>query len=255
MRKVPLAAAAFASFAAPAFAAELPSQKEAPVFAAPAPAFLWTGFYVGADVGGGWAENVAAVAATPISPAGTVRTQLSGVVGGGFVGYNYQINQFVIGVQGDIQGSGLSGTVHSPLFDVTERVQDDYLAAINGRLGFAFDRVLFYAVGGAAFTHTSADHFAGPTLTALLQQVGIPTTPVNLSHDWIGYDIGGGVEYAVTPNWTARVEYRYYDFGAFNFPATGFVPNGTVKHTDNTVTFGVSYLFGGAAAAPVPAKY
>jgi outer membrane immunogenic protein len=240
----------------PAFAADLLPQKDAPVYVAPPTIFSWTGFYIGADVGGGWGENVAAIAATPITPAGVVTTHLSGVVGGGFVGYNYQINQFVIGVQGDIQASGLSGATYSPLFDVTEKVrQDEYLGAINGRLGFAFDRALFYAIGGAAFTHNSADHFAGPALTTLLGQFGVPATPVNLSHDWTGFDIGGGVEYAITPNWTARVEYRYYDFGAWNFPTTAWVTHGTVKLTDNTVTFGVSYLFGGPAAAPVPAKY
>ncbi len=255
MRKVSLAAAALAALAGPAFAADLASQKEAPVYVAPPPFFNWTGFYAGADVGGAWSDHDATIVASPLAPAQAINTQLSGVAGGGFAGYNYQINQFVIGVQGDIQGLGVSGTTFSASTDTTSKVQGDWVGAINGRLGFAFDRVLFYAIGGAAFTHGSTTVTAGPALTALLGQLGVAATPVNIAHDWTGYDIGGGVEYAVTPNWMARVEYRYSDFGVWNRPAIAWVPSGTTKLDNNAVTFGVSYLFGGPAATPVPSKY
>jgi outer membrane immunogenic protein len=254
MRKVSLAAAAFASLACPSFAADLTSQKEAPVYVAPPPVFNWTGFYIGADIGGGWGEHPVSVAASPIAPAQTINTHFSGVTGGGFAGYNYQINQFVLGVQGDIQGLGVSGSTFSPATDSTLRVQGDWSGAINGRLGFASDRALFYAIGGAAFTHGSTTVTAGPALTALLGQFGVAATPVTISHDWAGYDIGGGLEYAITPNWTARVEYRYYDFGAWNRPAIAWVPNGASKLDNSAVTFGVSYLFGGPVT-PVPSKY
>ena len=218
MREVPLAAAAIVALAGPAFAADL-SSKDAPVTVAPPPVFSWTGFYVGADVGGAWGVHDANIAASPIAAAQAINTGLSGVIGGGFAGYNDQINQFVIGVQGDIQGLGTSGTTFSSPTDTTSRVQGDWLGAINGRLGFAFDRTLFYAIGGAAFAHGSTTVTAGPSLTAPLGQFGVAGTPVIISHDFTGYDIGGGVEYAVTPNWTARVEYRYSDFGVWNRPA------------------------------------
>ena len=166
MRKVSLVAAALASFAHPAFAADLLSQKEAPVYVAPPSVFSWTGFYIGADIGGAWGDHDVTIAASPIAPARAINTSFSGVIGGGFAGYNYQINQFVIGVQGDIQGLGLSGSTFSPAADVTARVQGDWSGAINGRLGFAFDRALFYAIGGAAFTHGSTTANAGPALAA-----------------------------------------------------------------------------------------
>jgi outer membrane immunogenic protein len=255
MRKVTLVAAAFAYFAGAAFAADLASQKEAPVYVAPPPVFSWTGFYIGADVGGAWGDHDANIAASPIAAAQAINTTFSGVIGGGFAGYNYQINQFLIGVQGDIQGLGVSGSTFSSPTDSTSRVQGDWLGAINGRLGFAFDRALFYAIGGAAFAHGSTTVTAGPALTALLGQFGVAATPVNISHDWTGYDIGGGVEYAITPNWTARFEYRYSDFGAWNRPAIAWVPRGATNLDNNAVTFGVSYLLGGPAVAPMPAKY
>lgn len=254
MRKVPLAAAAFAALAGPAFAADLLSQKGAPVYIAPAPVFSWTGFYIGADAGGAWGEHPVNIAASPIASAQAINSTFNGVIGGGFAGYNYQINQFVIGIQGDIQGFGISGSTFSPPTDTTSRIHGDWLGAINGRLGFAFDRALFYAIGGAAFTHGSTTVTAGPALTALLGQFGVAATPVTISHDWTGYDIGGGVEYAITPNWTGRIEYRHYDFSAWNRPAIAWVPNGVSKLDNDAVTFGVSYLFGGPAAAPAPAK-
>ena len=256
MRKVPLAAAAFASLVGPAFAADLLSQKAAPVYVAAPPVFSWTGIYVGADVGGAWGDHDANIAASPIAAAQAINTRLSGVIGGGFAGYNYQINQFVIGVQGDIQDSGgVSGTTYSPSTDTTSKVKGDWTAAINGRLGFAFDHALFYVIGGAAFLRGSDTITPGPALTALLGQSGVAATPLTISHEFTGYDIGGGVEYAITPNWTARVEYRYFDFSVWNRPAIAWVPNGTTKNDSNAVTFGVSYLFGGPAAAPLPAKY
>jgi outer membrane immunogenic protein len=253
MRKVPLVAAAFVSFAGSAFAADLASQKDAPVYAAPPPVFSWTGFYVGADVGGGWDDHDVSIAASPIASAQAINTRLSGVIGGGFAGYNYQINQFVIGVQGDFQDFGVSGSTFSAPTDTTSKVQGDWVGAINGRLGFAFDRALFYAIGGAAFLRGSATVTPGPALTALLAQSGVAARPLTISHEYAGYDIGGGVEYAVTPNWTARAEYRYADFSVWNRPAIAWVPNGTTKNEGNAVTFGVSYLFGGPAAA-LPAK-
>lgn len=255
MRKVPIVAAAFVSFAGPAFAADLASQKDAPVYVPPPPVFSWTGFFVGADAGGAWGDHDATIAASPIAAAQAINTRLSGVIGGGFAGYNYQINQFVIGVQGDIQGLGSSGSTFSATTDTTLRVESDWIGAINGRLGFAYDRTLFYALGGVAFAHGATTVTAGPALTALLGQTGVAVTPVNISHDFTGYDIGGGVEYAITSNWAARIEYRYSDFDRWNRPAIAWVPNGTTRNENNAVTFGVSYLFSVPAALAVPAKY
>ncbi len=246
MRKIFLSTVAFVAIAGQALAADLPSRKEAPVFVAPAPMFTWTGFYIGADIGGGWAS------VRDNNVVGNFNRNPAGVIGGGHVGYNYQINQFVIGLQGDFLGSGINDSKYFPLTDVTVKGGQDWLGSINGRLGLAYDRALFYAIGGVAFTQSSDTVSAGPTLARLLP-AGTPTTFRYPQHSWTGFDIGGGVEYAFTNNWTGRVEYRYYDFGGANYLATGFGPNGHQNLSNNTVTVGLSYLFG--APAPVVAKY
>ena len=88
--------------------------------------------FYGADVGGASGDHDANIAASPIASAQAINTTFSGVIGGGFAGYNYQINQFLVGVQGDIQGLGVSGTTFSPPTDLTSRLQGDWLGAING---------------------------------------------------------------------------------------------------------------------------
>ena len=109
MRALLLSTVAFATLAGSAFAADLPSRKEAPVYVAPAPAFSWTGFYIGGDIGAAWATTTA-------SPTGSTENNYygmsnpslntSGFMGGGYVGYNYQLNQnFVVGLEGDFQGT------------------------------------------------------------------------------------------------------------------------------------------------------
>src|SRR6266705_84205 len=106
MRKILLSTVALAALAGQAFAADLPSRKEAPVYIAPAPVFSWTGFYVGAPLGGSWGnENI------NIPAFGFARNLTNnGVFGGGMVGYNYQVNNFVLGIQGEFNGSGNSTT-------------------------------------------------------------------------------------------------------------------------------------------------
>jgi len=255
MRKLIVSTAAAAAFAGSAFAADLPSVKEAPVIVAPPPAFTWTGFYVGADIGGGWGNKTIQVPATSLNPQTTINPELSGIVGGGFIGYNLQFSQFVIGVQGDFQGAGLQASAYNAVTDSTTTPNQNWLAAVNGRLGFIYDRALIYGIGGAAWTEEDHTVSAGPGVTALLNSFGIPANPQKFNWNRSGYDVGGGVEYAVAPNWTVRAEYRYYNFGNWNYNSASWVGHGHENLTDNTVTFGLSYLFGGSAGIPVLAKY
>jgi outer membrane immunogenic protein len=239
MRHFMLSTIALAALTGSALAADLPSTKAPPVYVPPAPIFSWTGFYIGADVGGGFGN------AKFTTAAGSASLNTSGVVGGGFVGYNYQINQFVLGLQGDYQGAGISGSTTTPLSIINGR--QDYLAAFNGRLGLAYDRALFYAIGGVAFTNTRSN--IGLNIN------GVQVGSVGYSHSWTGYDIGAGVEYAFTNNWTGRVEYRYYDFGAWDYPAVLRSPAGRATLNDNTITVGLAYKFGAPEPVAVAAKY
>ncbi|MCW2273455.1 outer membrane beta-barrel protein [Rhodoblastus acidophilus] len=215
------------AMAAPAIAGDLPSVKDAPL---PPPVVFpydWTGVYVGADLGGAWSQSQYSV--------GGLNTNLYGasVMGGGFAGFNRQIGSFVLGIEGDVQGLGIDksqGLVN---------VKQNLLAAVNGRLGFAFDHFLVYAIGGVAFSDTRYTDYRG---------VG------NFTNANVGYDVGGGLEYAFMPNWTVRGEYRYYNFGTADSTTLRSVNFG-FQQSNNTARVGVAYKFSPPAPAAVVAKY
>jgi outer membrane immunogenic protein len=249
MRKVLFSTVAFAALVGQAFAADLPSSKEAPVYVAPPPIFSWTGLYVGADIGGFWgAANILAPGALFTF---SHNANNDGVIGGGFIGYNYQVNNFVLGLQGEIDGAGNGSSHFSAPFgaDVFQSsVNQNWIASIDGRLGYAMDRTLLYVLGGVAWDQQSA------SITNLTTGFA-----VNVSNTRTGYDIGGGVEYAFTPNWTGRIEYRYYNFGSAN---TAWVDRafrgGSFFRTtlnDNVIRVGLAYKFGAPEPVPVVAKY
>jgi outer membrane immunogenic protein len=223
--------------AAPAFAADLP--PAAPVEAPIVPLFTWAGLYLGGQIGYGWGTDTLTVYPFGF---GTNFTP-NGVVGGAHVGYNFQMNQFVAGLEGDVEGTGISRNF-SPggvLYDTQIPVQ----GSIRGRLGVAFDRVLLYATGGGEFAAFNTSYSG----------IGPFTQD---SHTQAGWTVGGGIEYAVTNNWSVRGEYRYTDFGHLT-DATPFVfgLGSTVTHheTENAVRAGFSYKFDAFGAAPVAARY
>jgi outer membrane immunogenic protein len=162
----------------------------------------------------------------------------SGVIGGGQVGYNWQINQFVLGVEADAVGTGLNGSSASAtrsfgppvlLATVNQTVTVDFghidwMASFRGRAGFAVDRALFYVTGGAAVAE-----FGGST-TTLVNGPGIAipagtfvATNGGNSTRW-GWTVGGGIEWAFSPNWSVAGEYRHTDFG--NRATTFDIPSG-----------------------------
>jgi outer membrane immunogenic protein len=238
IRKFLVAAAALAA-AAPAFAADLPPREPPPPYTPAVPLFTWTGLYLGGQIGYAWGTDTLTVFPFGF---GTNFTP-NGVVGGAHIGYNFQFNQFVAGLEGDVEGTGISRNF-SPggvLYDTKIPVQ----GSIRGRLGVAFDRALLYATGGAEFAgfDTSVRGFPG------FDQNSTTRT---------GWTIGGGIEYAVTGNWSVRAEYRYADFGhlaeptPFTFGFGSFVNH---HETENAVRAGFSYKFDSFGAAPAAAQY
>jgi outer membrane immunogenic protein len=238
MRRIVFSAVALASLSLPVCAADLPPQG--PVALAPAPVYDWTGLYLGAQIGGEFGTGSYSVPLTGASH--TISN--SGVFGGGFAGYSYQINSIVLGLQGEFNGSGVSGSVNPALGD-TIKARQEWLASIDGRLGYGFNQFLVYAIGGVAFSELKHNY-----INRLDVDFGFSNTRT-------GFDVGGGVEYALTPNWTARLEYRYYDFGETSYAAVQGPFGGTLyahnlKQTDNSVRIGLAYKFGAPA---VVAKY
>ena len=227
---------------APAIAADLPVRSAPPVYVPPPlPVFSWTGLYIGGQAGYAFGEDHGVNPGN--APAGRT-SHPSGFIGGGHVGYNFAgipglaagIGGLVVGLEGDIDGSTYRDT-----YGVTAvaTMRNDIQGSVRGRIGYAVDRVLFYATGGAAFA-TFHDEFRNPTLAAF-------------STSRVGYTVGGGVEYGITNQWSVRAEYRYSDFGSYRE-----FPNGTPvtkRETIQRVQGGVSYRFETIAPAPVVARY
>jgi outer membrane immunogenic protein len=264
-----LAAAGAVVLTGSAFAAE-PLPPPPP----PPPVFTWTGVYVGAQIGGAWGTGQFANFNGFFPLTGTfLNTSLggtpSGVIGGGHIGYQIQLNQWILGIEGSVDGTSLTKTVTAgfPNFlggsFLTADSSADIQGSIRGKLGFAWDRVMIYGTGGVAFGGFDTDFslasrgFVTPTgavIPAFVASNSFSTTRV-------GWTAGGGVQYAVNNNWWVFVEYRYSDFGSLRngaFPnlPTGIVFNGSRSLAENQVQAGISYKFDlFPPPAPVVAKY
>jgi len=242
MKKFLLAGAALAALVSGAQAADLGVQRVAVPAAILAPSFSWTGFYVGAHVGWGSARS------SYRDNTGTFFNQSltsNGVFGGAQVGYNWQINQFVLGVEGDVSAGGISKrvtdtTVGSPTIGDSYRTSVPFLGSLRVRAGVAFDRALIYATGGLGVA-TFSDKYFDSSLNATLSS----------SSTRVGYTVGGGLEYAFTPNWTAKIEYLYYGFGD---RSNVFTANDRFSQNIHTVKVGLNYLFSTGPGAVV-ARY
>jgi outer membrane immunogenic protein len=257
LRKILLASAGTIALASQAIAADLPSRAPPPVYIPPTPIFTWTGVYIGGQVGYAWGTQRANVA----FPTGILFNSYSaeGVIGGAHVGYNYQVNQWVLGIEGSVDGTSISktyipgGTIFPafPGFGATYSTSSPIQGSIRGRVGIAWDRALLYATGGAAFAGVDATYTT-------------PSGSISRSTTRVGWTVGGGIEYAVTNNWSVYAEYRYSDFGNYaNDLANVFTPGGVVvpiaatvnRHfTQNQVQVGFSYRFA-PPPAPIVSKY
>jgi outer membrane immunogenic protein len=260
-----VAALALTCAAVPVLGADLPARMsvKAPV-AVPA-VFDWTGLYLGAHVGYGWSDHdVTQVTGSQVYPAGFVfpTSHPNGVIGGGQIGYNYQIQHWVIGIEGDGSATDMTGSVRafSPL--IAGRYSDlhtqfDWIATLTGRLGFAADNWLFYGKGGAAWAHSKggSEHF-----TAL----GVLVSTTSPSGTGTGWTVGAGTEYAFSSNWSAKLEYNYIDLGrkttatpVLNTPAFGGATNQIDFDRGNKIHLvkaGINYRFN-LGGPSVVAKY
>lgn len=188
MNKFSIAAGAgLALIASAAVAADLPRRTApvAPAFTA-APVFTWTGFYAGVNAGYGFGK--------PTGAGSGIWDNTDGFVGGGQIGYNQQFNQFVLGIETDLQGTGMSGK-QSGAGVAGDKSRIPYFGTVRARAGYAIDRFMPYVTGGFAY---GGSH----VVTAAVGKTD------NVNYGWT---IGGGVEYAFTNNITAKVEGLYVD--------------------------------------------
>ena len=242
-RSFAVAAASTVAIAQTAFAADLGQ----PVYAAPppplAPVYNWTGFYAGLNAGVGWSGNDvntagwtlytntahsdALVNATASASGATANVPVSttSFIGGGQIGYNYQIGTWVAGLEADIAGlspsshadtaqiiTPISGVGINTSLDTATRTLN-YLGTVRARLGFlATPALLLYGTGGLAY--------GDPGLTTDVYQIRTPrpfgNTPsggANSSGTQFGWTLGAGAEWMFLPNWSASIEYLHYDLG------------------------------------------
>jgi outer membrane immunogenic protein len=256
-------AAIAAMIGTPALAADMPLK------APPVPAWAWTGFYVGGNMGGHWGNDNLTFApdtgwaVAPGSPAafaqlpGLLQTSLKpqGVIGGVQGGYNWQTNNIVLGFEADADWAGGSASrslTLGPAFagnpdDVaTNKTRETFLGTVRGRLGWTTGDALFYGTGGLAVgTLSTTDTFCA---------FGCVTPPTDFtsgsgSTTRAGWTGGVGAEYHFRANWSAKVEYLYVDLGSFNatIPSNLVAPaqDITVSHhfADNLVRGGINFHF------------
>jgi outer membrane immunogenic protein len=233
----------------------------------------WTGFYIGGNIGWSWGRS--SDTSTLTNTAGTVLftsangSNMDGVIGGGQIGYNWQTQNWVWGVEADIQGSdqkghrdflcplstctppfGVIAVFPGPAVPVALDQKLEWFGTFRGRVGvLATPRVLFYGTGGLAYGEVRSAATVGAGA------FGFSNTSTRS-----GWTLGAGVEGVISGNWTAKLEYLYMDLGRVNgafvttIPALGggvLNSNYSSRITDNIVRVGLNYKFGG----PVVARY
>jgi outer membrane immunogenic protein len=246
MKKMLLVGTALLTLASgSAMAADLSRPAPEPVYKAPMimPVFTWTGFYVGGNLGGAWAHTTVTDSIFGLNFSGGNN---SGVfVAGGQVGGNYQINNFVVGVEGTFDwasnnNSAATGIVVPVLGTVAVTSNNTWLSTLAGRFGVAYDRVLFYGKGGGAWVGNS-----GFTVTS-----GLGSITGSSSSNTSGWMAGAGLEWAFANNWTVKFEYDYIGLSSRSFTVPLGIPvlGGDVFSTGSSniqmATAGVNYLFG-----------
>lgn len=236
IRVIGVIGAAVLALAGSAYAADAPARTApppvAPVYKVPAysaPIYDWTGFYVGVFGGGGWGRHDYA------NPAST-HYGSSGVLLGGTAGYNWQAGRIVLGVEGDIGWANIGGST-VPAVGLAHDSELQWLGSVRGRAGFALNDLLLYGTGGWAF---------GSVRNVSTNAGLVDAFTVSKS----GWTVGAGAEYAVAPNWSAKLEYRYTDLGSVDRPAptNGAAPY-AVSNTSQAVTIGLNYKWGGPPVA------
>lgn len=244
MKKLLLATTA-ALLAAPALAADLP-RRSAPVAPAPvyaAPVFTWAGFYVGAQVGYAWTNSDTVLFSAPGARFNTVTYGVDndGFIGGLHAGYNWQRGALVYGLEADIEFADVKSSY--TILGFRGAGENNLRGSLRARVGYSFDRALLYVTAGLAMASVESTILVGATRFS-----GSDTN--------YGWTIGAGVEYALTNNWSTRIEYRYTDLGDYKMRVTALGTNGfsSADLTDHSVRVGVSYRFGNATS-PVVARY
>ena len=233
-------------FMATVNAAEL-DQKAETFPSSPAPQVSWASFYVGANGGYGWNARDPDMQVIDLTSNGTDRLD-GAYAGGGFggvqAGYNWQgllDPGFVLGVEADLEYAGIAGNLKAlPAASFEAHTSLNSFGTLRGRVGYAWDRALFYATAGVAF---------GDVEDTVIYKNGLgQSSSFDSSSTRTGYVAGGGVGLTLTPNWSLKVDYQLLhleSLSAFETFAGGAFTD-EVRTTDpghdyHTIRVGLNY--------------
>ena len=224
----------------------------------------WAGFYFGANIGVGTGHNQFYDIFGPVPDfALDADSQTKGWLGGFQLGYNYQFNWLVLGLQGGFDWAGINR--HFSCFSFgnqTCSADNEWIATLSGRIGVVDGSTLWYVEGGPAWTRETVSNIAS---TAACVPIGgggaVCSAPGDLflgSEIRAGWNVGGGVEYRLSPNWSTYIQYNYMQFG--EHPITlvdggaGVFPE-AIKQNLQLVTIGVNYWLTGPAKSGMALGY
>lgn len=218
----------------------------------------WTGFYVGLNAGVGINHSEYSLKPSGFfagDPDNPLRSDFgdfdeAAFTGGAQVGYNYQSNNFVVGVETDFNYNGVDESHHvnrplsAPLVgrfihNVTQEV--NWFGTLRARLGVATDGWLIYGTGGLAYGHIDSRSGVLFTSAGDLYQGSQSTTRV-------GWTIGAGTEYAFSNNWSAKMEYLYVDLGDHSYTYgnqlfPGYTYTTDLETREHVIRLGINYKF------------
>jgi len=201
----------------------------------PVPVYDWTGFYLGAQGGYGWGTNEYS-----FSTNAAKSINMSGIVGGGTAGYNFQADRIVFGLEGDFSLAGINGYYlappsiagNPPCMNQGCSANVDWFGTGRVRLGYAVDNFMPYVTGGLAV--------GGARGTVDLGACGPGAGSCGFNNTQWGWTVGAGAEYGINKNWSAKVEYLYVNLGTPSFPNVNLA-SGIVDFS--VVRVGVNYRF------------
>ena len=241
-------------------AADMPV-KAPPPMAPPVPIFSWTGFYVGGNIGGAWGND--RWRDTLFLTNFNNNNNNGRFIGGGQIGGNYQIGQFVIGGEWDFDWAGNNnnnntnnvGVFIPGVGNIVVTNNNHWITTVAARFGYAFDRVLLYGKAGGGWVGSNNLSITNAT-TGVSLTCGNFTNCGNNNGGWL---VGAGAEWMFVPNWSVKVEYDYLGLGNRTF----FIPAGAPLLAGDTFTsnnrnvqmlkFGINYLFNWGT--PIAARY
>ncbi len=208
----------------------------------------WTGFYAGVNAGAGFGKTNAATTGQAAVNNSTVadgarppftKLDSEGFVAGGQFGYNWQMGNWIYGIETDLQDADVRSTRNNvttgSAFPGTRnnvfRQELEYFGTLRGRLGYAWGSTLLYGTGGLAYGNVNnSANFSGPLPGAVAQFGG------GINNTKYGYAAGGGIEQALGNNWSIKTEYLYYDLGSNSVPV-GVIPGSGGAGTGYNVKF------------------